>query len=221
MKSAQLFWDQIASYHDSTIIIQLFMIAAGILLTVLLFTKPSRLYNNLMKIYLGCSFAFQSIVFFWGFDQSPIGRFFAGPLFLVIAGLFLADIFFGKIEFTFPKTKWARVVLFVGLGLVIIGYPLISYLLGHRYPRLTTPFMPCPLTVFALILLTASLPRIDQKVYCLLLVWAAMGLPKVFGLFDVREDSILFAAGLYALVILIKNWQQVRLTTGSTAKKMG
>lgn len=217
MKSAELFWNQIALYNESTFLFELLMIFAGVILTGLLYWKPSSLYNSLMKIFLAFSFAWQGIVFFWCFDKSPIGMFFAGPLFLVIASLFLTDVVLKKIEFTLPQAKGARYATFVWWGLVVIGYPAISFLLGHRYPRLTTPYMPCPLTVFALSLLTSSLPRIDPKVYILLLVWAALGLPKVFGLFDVREDSILFAAGVYGLVLLIQKWQDIK-RYGETVK---
>jgi hypothetical protein len=219
MKSAELFWNQIALYHGSTFFFELFMIAVGAILTFLLYWKPSKIYNSLMKIYLAFSFTWMSIIFFWGFDKSPVGTFFAGPLFLVIAGLFLADLVFKKIEFALPKMKWARYMLFFWWGLVVIGYPAISFLLGHRYPRLTTPYMPCPLTVFALSLLSGALPRIDIKVYSLLLVWAALGLPKVFGLFDVREDSILFAAGVYSLLLLIKRWKDIQAYGGAVRTK--
>ncbi len=219
MKSAELFWNQIALYHESTFIFELFMIVVGAILTVLLYWKPSNIYNSLMKIYLAFSFAWLSIIFFWGFDKSPIGMFFAGPLFLVIAGLFLADLVFKKVEFTLPQMKWARYALFAWWGLVVIGYPVISLLLGHHYPRLTTPYMPCPLTVFALSLLSAAIPKIDIKVYSLLLVWAALGLPKVFGLFDVREDSILFGAGVYSLVLLIKRWKEIQPYGGTVRIK--
>jgi hypothetical protein len=210
MKSTELFWNQIALYHESTFSFELFMTSVGVVLTVMLYWKPSSLYNKLMKLYLSFSFAWLGIVFFWGLDKSTIGIYFAGPLFLVIAGLFLIDLVFKKIKFTLPREKWRRYALFGWWGLVVIGYPMISFLLGHRYPRLTTPYMPCPLTVFAISLLSASLPRIDIKVYCLLLVWAALGLPKVFGLFDVREDSILFTAGIFGLALLIKEWKSVR-----------
>jgi hypothetical protein len=134
--------------------------------------------------------------------------FFAGPLFAVISLLFLIDLFFEKIEFTLPQRGWRRLVVFILFVLVLL-YPVVSWLLGHRYPRLSTPFMPCPLTVFALALLIAALPCVDVKAYILLLVWALMALPKAFGLFDVREDTILLAAGLYGLVMLVRFWNQI------------
>jgi hypothetical protein len=67
--------------------------------------------------------------------------------------------------------------------------------------------MPCPLTVFALALVAAAMPHVDRKVYVFLLPWALMGLPKCLGALDCYEDCILFAAGVYYLIVLIKSWK--------------
>ena len=45
------------------------------------------------------------------------------------------------------------------------------------------------------------------KVFVALLPWALMALPKCFGVLDCYEDCILFASGIYGLVILIANWR--------------
>jgi hypothetical protein len=33
------------------------------------------------------------------------------------------------------------------------------------------PIAPCPLTVFAIALVTAAIPKVDKKIYMLLLPW--------------------------------------------------
>jgi hypothetical protein len=209
MKSAELFWNVIAQYHQQTLWIQFFMIGIGIVLTVLLYLKPAPIFQSLMKSYLAISFAWMSIVFFWGMDGSPLSLYFVGPLFLLIAVIFLADIRNRRIHFAWPKSRCQGTVTLL-LFVLVLAYPLVSFLLGHRYPTLSTPFLPCPLTVFALALLSASLPHVDRKVYILLLVWAMMALPKVFGLFNVREDTILFLVGVYSLVMLILHWKDTK-----------
>ena len=40
-----------------------------------------------------------------------------------------------------------------------------------------------------------------------LLPWALMGLPKCLGALDCYEDSVLFAAGVCGLVVLIRTWK--------------
>jgi len=67
--------------------------------------------------------------------------------------------------------------------------------------------MPCPLTVFAVALVAAAAPRVDKKVFVALLPWALLALPKCFGVLDCYEDCILFASGVYGLVVLIASWR--------------
>ncbi len=47
----------------------------------------------------------------------------------------------------------------------------------------------------------------DRKTYILLLPWALMALPKCFGALDCYEDCILFAAGVYGLVEVVRAWK--------------
>ena len=82
----------------------------------------------------------------------------------------------------------------------------MSLLLGHRFPSITTLIMPCPLIVFTITLLSASISKVDVKIYILLLIWAFTGLPKVF-MFNVSEDYILLFSGIYGLVVLIKKYK--------------
>jgi hypothetical protein len=70
---------------------------------------------------------------------------------------------------------------------------------------------PCPLTVFAITLVAAAAPRADRKVFVALLPWALLGLPKCFGALDCFEDCILFASGVYGLIVLIKTWKAASL----------
>jgi hypothetical protein len=74
-----------------------------------------------------------------------------------------------------------------------------------------TPMMPCPLTVFALTMVTAASPKVDKKIFILLLPWALAALPKCFGVLDCYEDCILFASGVYGLIILIKDWKSISI----------
>jgi hypothetical protein len=66
--------------------------------------------------------------------------------------------------------------------------------------------LPCTLTTFAIALVAAAAPRVDRKVFVLLLPWALMALPMCLGALDCREDCILFALGVYGLVELVRTW---------------
>jgi hypothetical protein len=127
---------------------------------------------------------------------------------MIVAILFAADIFTKKIEFRLPDSMWQKYLTIFWMLLVFL-YPAIGFALGNYYPKNCTPMMPCPLTVFAIALGTAALPKVDKKVYVLLLPWALMGLPKCLGALECYEDCILFGAGVYGLIILIRSWKVI------------
>ena len=91
--------------------------------------------------------------------------------------------------------------------LLALLYPVIGWPLGHVYPKVLLPLFPCPLTVYATALVAAAAPGVDRKVFIALLPWGLLGLPKCFGGLDCYEDCALFAAGVYGLIVLIKNWR--------------
>jgi hypothetical protein len=67
-------------------------------------------------------------------------------------------------------------------------------------------------------MIVAAVPQVDTKVYAFLLLWAILSLPKCLGVLDCYEDCILFAAGVYGLVLLVKNWIIVTGSHGDERK---
>jgi len=205
MPTTEIFWSQMGAYNEATLPLQIVMMTATAVLTYFVFAKASAKANILMKILLSFAFAWNGIVFFLIFAWSIISAA-ASVLFIIIAILFGLDIFKKKIEFGFPIAKWQR-YLPVFLIILVFLYPVIGMALGHSYPETCMPMAPCPLTVFAIALVAAAIPHVDKKVYVLLLPWAILSLPKCLGALDCYEDCILFAAGVYGLVMLVKNWK--------------
>lgn len=208
MPTTETFWDQIGTYNDATFLVQIIMVVVAVILTYFVFAKPRTRANNLMKAFLSFAFAWNAIVFFLIFAKTPIATFFGAPLFIIVTILFAVDIFTKKIEFRLPDVKWQKYLTIFWVLLVFL-YPLIGLALGHAYPKTCTPMMPCPLTVFAIALVTAAIPKVDKKVYILLLPWALTSLPKCLGALECYEDCILFAAGVYGLIMLVKNWHVI------------
>ena len=200
------FWTQIATYNETTWPVQVLTIIAAAYLTYRLFARPGAKTDVWMKAFLAFSFAWDGIVFFLVFVRSKISLFTGVPLFIIVAVLFLVDIARGRTEFQVPESGWKRSLTIFWLVLTAL-YPLIGWvILGHTYPRMLLPLFPCPLTVFAISLISVT-PKADKAVFISLLPWAIMGLPKCFGALDCYEDCILFASGIYGLVILIRNWK--------------
>jgi hypothetical protein len=205
--STELFWARVSLYNKTLWPVQAILIIVAVFLIYRVIAKPGPRTDVGMKTFLSFAFAWNGIVVFPVYLRNPISMVTGVPLFIVIAILFAVDIWAKKTAFKLPDTRWGRVLTFAWLALVV-SYPLIGYLfLGHAYPRTLLPTMPCPLTVFAITLVAAAAPRADRKVFIALLPWALLGLPKCFGALDCYEDCILFASGVYGLIVLIRTWK--------------
>jgi hypothetical protein len=205
--STETFWLRVGAYNEATWSIQAVMVIAAVILTYLVFAKSGAKADVWMKAFLAFAFAWNGVVFFLIFLRNPVSMFTGVPLFIVVSVLFAVDIFTKKTKFHLPDAKWKRGLTIVWLLLVAL-YPLVGWVfLGHAVPQTLLPLFPCPLTVFAIALVAAATPNVDKKVFIALLPWALMGLPKCFGALDCYEDCILFAAGGYGLIVLIKNWK--------------
>jgi len=195
------------AYNVATLLVQVVMMIVAVVLIYFVFAKASARANTLMKLFLSFAFAWNGIVFFLIFARSIVSVV-ASALFITIAILFALDIFKKKVEFSLPVTAWQRYITVFWIVLVFL-YPVIGMAFGHYYPETCMPMAPCPLTVFAIALVAAAIPHVDKKLYIMLLPWAILSLPKCLGALDCYEDCILFAAGVYGLVLLVKNWKSI------------
>jgi len=209
MMSAETFWTKVGAYNEATWPIQVVMIVAAAVLTYRVFANPGLETDAWMKAFLAFAFAWNSTVFFLVFIRNPISMLIGTPLFVVVSILFVLDIFTRKTHFRFPEGAWMRGFTIVWILLAFL-YPLMGWLLGHVYPKVLLLLFPCPLTVFATALVAAAVPSADRKVLIALLPWGLLALPKCFGALDCYEDCALFAAGVYGLIVLIKNWRLMK-----------
>ena len=206
--NAETFWTQVSNYNQATLPIQMILIIAAAILTYRVIAKPGAKTDLWMKAFLAFAFAWNGVAFFLFFAKNPISAFFGAPLFIILAFLFVLDIFKKRTAFSLPDANWKKALTALWVLLVFL-YPLFGLPLGHTYPRILTPVMPCPLTVFAIAMVVASAPKVDRKIFAFLLPWALAGLPKCFGALDCYEDCILFASGVYGLIFLIKDWKTI------------
>lgn len=206
MTDSQLFWTRVAEYNQATLPLTILMTIAAAFLAYRVFFQPGPRTDAWMKTFLCFAFAWNGVIFFLVFLRNPISMFTGAPLFLLVASLFAIDIFAKKTLFRLSEAGWKKGLTILWVALVFL-YPLVGLPLGHTYPQMLLPTFPCPLTVYAIAFVAASAPNVDKKVFILLLPWALMGLPKCFGALDCYEDCILFAAGAYGLIELVRNWK--------------
>ena len=82
-------------------------------------------------------------------------------------------------------------------------YPLISLARGLTFPMVTSPVMPCSVSVFTIGLLLFFVRRVNLFLVLLLCHWALIGLTKA-GSFHIPEDFVLVATAIPGLYLFFK-----------------
>lgn len=199
---------------------QIVFYIAAILLVGWLFLKPGRIQTIIAKLYLSIAFAWNGIAFYFVLARDmaggSYGNYVFGSVFIIVAVLFAVDLFRQKMRFSLPKVGWRKYATLV-LALLVFCYPLFGMVFGHSFTSLPIPgAFPCPTTALGLLLLTMALPQVDKTIYLLLLVCAIPFTPFVqIARYGVYEDTILFATGVYSLVLLLRYWKAENLPAWS------
>lgn len=191
MKTIENFWNVIGLYNRSTLALQV-VICLFILFSI--FAAYRWKLSYLPKIALAGSNLFIGIVFFLLFDKSPVGLFFACPLYLAVGILLVIDcIRYTDDNFnTFDPVSGAYLFL-------ILCYPLVSLSLGHAYPKQVLYLLPCPTISFS-IMIYSRYSKKSVLLLSLMTIWALTGL-KAFA-FNVLEDLILFSTAFYSIYLI-------------------
>ena len=212
MITTEAFRSNLESYNNAIFPMQIITLIVAIILTYFLFAKLSAKTNNVMKAYLAFTYAWMAVVYYFILAPSSLKPGFPilGIFFAVVALLFAIDILTGKTEFKLPKTRRRKYLTLILIIYALVLYPSMDWVLGHPYPRiLLFGVVPCPTTIFAIALLAGAIPKVDKKVFALLLL-PALGFgflgPIQHGFY---VDFVLLASGIYGLVMLAKNWKLV------------
>jgi uncharacterized membrane protein YtjA (UPF0391 family) len=206
------FWQIMEAYGAQIQPAQIVFYIAAVLLVGWLFLKPGRIQSLITKLYLSMAFAWNGIAFYFvlarDMASGSYGNYVFGSVFIIVAVLFAVDLFRQKMRPSLPTVRWRRYATLV-LTLLVFCYPLFGMVLGHSSMSLIMPgAFPCPTTALGLLLLTMALPQVDKTIYLLLLVCAIPFTPFVqIARYGVYEDTILFATGVYGLVLLLRYWK--------------
>ena len=206
------FWTVMAAYNRDILPVQLCLYVLAVAVVVWTFIRPSRVQNVCVKLYCAISFAWTGIVFYMLLGKDIAGgsrgNYFFGALFVVISFLFMLDVFRRRMQFSLPVLVWKKTAT-LAITILVLCYPLLGLVLGHGFQSLVVPgTFPCPTAALALILLTTSLPDVDKVIYVALLVVSIPFTPFFqIARYGVYEDVVLFATGLYGLILLVRHWR--------------
>lgn len=219
MIAPNLWWQNLQNYNEAVFPAQIIFYVLALAAVVLFFTQTQKTANRIAKAFFVLAFGWIGIVFFTLKGQTLPAFQSQTFLFVTLAALFAIDLFTDTTHFTLPEGGWRRSVTMIGFGLVMLGYPLVTTIVGRPFARWIVPgSFPCPTTALALVFMSTSMPSKRRWLYLLtmffLLLWAIpfpimIQLPK----FGVYEDAIMLASGFYSLVMLFINWKNSKITT--------
>lgn len=197
-----VFWQTIAGYNAATWPLQALLVVAGIVLTALLYRRPSPRVKVAMKVYLALLNGWIAVAYYlWACAERP----YSGVMALfwgVMAAVWIYDI---AVNYTtFERTRKHDRIAFV-FYLMPFVYPLFSLLRGLEFPMVTSPVMPCSVAVFTIGLMLAFTHRINIFLVLFLCHWALIGLAKVY-FFGIPEDFLLAASTVPALYLFFREY---------------
>jgi hypothetical protein len=211
------FWSIIAAYNRGIWPVQLCLYIVAIMIIVWAFLRPGTIQSIFAKLSCAICFAWTGIIFYMVLGKDLAGgsysNYFFGILFILISLLFVFDVFKKRMQFSLPVAGWRKHTT-VALVVLVLCYPLLGLAFGNGYQSLLVPgTFPCPTIAFTLILLTTSLPNVDKKIYIGLL-FCAIPFTPFFQImrYGVYEDIVLFATGIYSLILLVKYWKPTAVT---------
>ena len=187
-----IFWEIIGEYNNKTIIIQIILFVLGIFAFILSYTGRIKW---IIKFTLGIIILYIGIVYFGYYGTEIIQKYFAFPLFIISGLLFIFESIKNKQDILEKFNK----IQFILLILCLL-YPLVSFILGNRFPKMVTYIMPCPIISISIVIYSAYKIKNKLLLVCLSL-WGLTGI-KAF-VANAYEDIILLICGVYCIYVLI------------------
>jgi hypothetical protein len=136
------------------------------------------------------------------FSLAYWGRPLFAALFVVQAVLFVdAGLLRPRLSFGWKSDRYAFAGLLI-LLYALVGYPLLGYAIGHRWPQ-SFPFglVPSPTCAFAMGMLLLTNRPVPKYVLAIPLLWSLAGVVPIS--WGVLEDIGMLVAGVFATAAIV------------------
>jgi hypothetical protein len=197
------FLDVFAAYNEAVWPAQFLAYGFALAILVLAF-RPGRHSSRIVSGMLGFVWIWMGgvyhIAFFAAINRAAYvfgSLFILEGILLCIYGVLRTDL-----DFRY-RPGWYSLVGGVFLTYALAVYPLLGYILGHRYPQ--TPsfgLAPCPTTIFTFGVLLLTRARVPRPVLVIPILWSLVGLSAALAL-GVYEDIGLVVAGVGGTLLLL------------------
>ena len=124
-----------------------------------------------------------------------------GGLFLIQGILFLADVVRPRFSFGFKGDVYSIIGILFSVY-AMIGYPVVGYFLGHKYPQ-SPPFglTPCPTAAFTFGLFLLTDKKVPKLFLLIPLLWALSGVMPVS--VGILEDIGMIVSGVLGTALIL------------------
>lgn len=214
----EIFWNTIARYNENTWLCQAIITLVGIVLTILLYRKPTLWTKRLMKAYMVFLNGWIAVAYYLIYCGTRSYNYVLSIFWGIIALIWLWDLCAGYT--TFERSHKYRFLVSLLYAMPFL-YPLLSWARGMEYPMMTTTVMPCSVAVYTIGLLLAFSRKVNLLVILFLCHWALIAFSKVY-VYKMPEDLLLASATVPAIYLFFKNYfdQNLHKETKPSARFM-
>lgn len=170
---------------------------------VLLTVSKSRRGSRAIALILAALWTWSAVAYHFAFFTS-INRaaWLFGGLFVIEGGaLAWYGVRTDRLHFALARDLYGISGIIIAT-FALVGYPLLAYRAGQRYPAMPTFGLPCPTTIFTLGLLVLAKGPLPLAVLVIPLAWSLLGTTAVVRL-GVPEDACLLVAAFVTAVLVL------------------
>lgn len=199
--TAEQFFEVFRRYNTSVWPLQWALAAVGVVSVLMAFGRTTRrsrvVFALLASLWLWMALGYH-LAFFTSINRAAI---LFAALFIGESGLLLwAAARPPHVRFD-PRLDVRGVVGGAIIASALIGYPMLSYAAGHRYPAMPTFGLPCPTTMLTLGLLLWLEPPVPRRLVVIPVLWSIVGVIAAARL-GAREDYALLVSGLLTVMLI-------------------
>lgn len=204
--STREFFEVFGRYNVAVFPAQLFLygVAALIIANVIERERPRLVLVLLAVLWLWMGIVYHLVFFAL---VNPAARVF-GIGFVLQAGILMWAARRPAARSGVTPRPFAALAGKILVAYALLGYPLIGYLAGHRYPETPTFGAPCPTTIFTLGVLLWVHRDVPRWVMAIPVIWTIIGTSAAVQL-GVPEDYGLTVAGLVSVIALLPAWRRI------------
>lgn len=173
----EIFWNTIAAYNAATWPAQIGFTLVAAMLLVLLYLRPTPAVRIAMKLFMAFLNFWIAGVYYMIYCRPREYHGMLALFWAIMGGIWIYELLVKHASLERTGQHNAFAVLLLVMPLI---YPLCSLALGHEFPIMTSPVMPCSVAVFTIGLMLAFSERVNIVLAMFLCHWALIGLSKVY-----------------------------------------